>query len=817
MLRNYFVTAWRNFRHNKIFSFINVLGLSIGISAALVIFLIVHYDFSFDKFEKDGSRIYRVVSDMQFAGTPFSLSGVPAPVPEAARNEISGLDQTIAFHQFSGDANVSVPKNNNQKPHVFKRQPDIIFTDDNYFNLISYQWLAGSPKTALKEPFQVVLSEQRAKTYFNTSNYSEIIGRQVVYNDSITTTVSGVVKELTQNTDFGFREFISLSTIPGSGLKNNYSWTEWSSVSDNSQMLIKLTPGRAVAGIESQLKALLKKNTKDANNNFTITLHLQPLTDIHFNSKYGTFGDHIAHKPTLYGLLTVAAFLLLLGCINFINLTTAQAAQRSKEIGIRKTLGSSRRQLMLQFLNEAFFITLIATLLSIALTPLLLKVFADFIPKDLHFDLWHQPVLILFLIALIIVVSFLSGFYPALVLSKYNPALVMKNQAHRGTSGSRKAFLRKSLTVSQFFIAQVFIMATIVTVKQINYMLNKDLGFKKNAIVFFEAPSNYNNFDKPDPKRLVLLNKLKSVPGIQMMSLGSFTPTSSGWSMGTMTYKDGKKEIATDVQKKDGDTNYLKLYQIKLLAGRNVEQSDTTKEFVINETYLHILGFQKPNDALNRMINGKPIVGVMKDFNQQSLHAPIKPLAFSASLNHDYTFHIALKPQEQDGVSWKTTISKIEKLFLETYPDEEFQYQFFDESIGKLYKSEQDISSLLKWATALAIFISCMGLLGLVIYTTNLRIKEIGVRKVLGASVSHIVTLLSKDFIALVIIAFLIATPLAWWAMHKWLEDFAYRTAMDWWVFLVSGLLMVIVAFITLSIQTIRAASANPAESLRNE
>ncbi len=819
MLKNYFVTAFRNFWRNKIFSLINILGLSIGISAALVIYLIVHYDFSFDKFEKDGNRIYRIVSDMKFAGTPFFFSGVTSPLAAATKADVTGLEQAVAFHEFNGDANVSVAKNQNEKPHVFKKQDNIIFADADYLKMLSYQWLAGTPEKALQDPYKLVLTEERAKVYFPSVNYADIIGKQVIYDDTIITTVTGIVKNLSENTDFKYKEFISQATIPSSGLKKIYSWDEWGSVNSGSQLFLKLAPNVSTASIESQLKKVLAKNSKDSNKDSknTTVYRVQPLSDLHFDGKYGNIGDRVANKNTLYGLLTVAAFLLLLGCINFINLTTAQAAQRSKEIGIRKTMGGSRWQLKLQFLNETFFITIIATLLSIAITPILLKIFGDFIPKDLHFDLLKQPGIFLFLIALIIAVSFLSGFYPAMILSKYNPALVLKNQAYTGTAGTRKALLRKGLTVSQFFIAQFFVMATVISVKQISYMVNKDMGFRKDAIIFFGAPFNFHNFENPDSKRFVLLNELRSISGIDMVSIGDAAPSSSGWNMSTMKYQDGKKEIETDVRQKHGDSNYLKLYNIRLLAGRKPTESDTVKEYVINETYMHILGFKNPEDALNKNINSKPIVGVMADFNQQSLHENVKPLVFASENKYSYTFHIALKPQSADGTAWPVTIKKVEAAFKKNYPEEDFNYEFFDASIAKFYKSEQDLSGLLKWATGLAIFISCMGLLGLVIYTTNLRTKEIGVRKVLGASVANIVSLLSKDFVLLVMIAFVIAAPLSWWVMNTWLQNFAYRTSINWWVFAASGLSMIIIALITLSIQTVKAAMANPVKSLRTE
>ncbi len=814
MFKTYLLVAYRNFIRNKIFSLINVLGLSIGISSALVIFLIVHYDFSFDKFEKDSNRIYRVVTVMTFSGTPMHFSGVASPLSNAVKSEVSGVEETVGFHQFNGNGKVTIKKKDGEKPFQINHQEDIIFADKAYFKLIPYQWLVGSPEISLTEPFKVVLTEARAKIYFPSIPYSEIIGKQIIYDDTVVTTVSGIVKNQTASTDFIFKDFISQSTIPSSGLKKNYTWGEWSYVNSGTQLFVKLKPEVSVQNVEAQLNSLLKKNDKGSNgNNVTTVYKLQLFNDLHFNSDYGVYSDHIANKPTMYGLLAVAGFLLVLGCINFINLTTAQGSQRAREIGIRKTMGSSMRQLMLQFLTETFFITLISTLISILIAPLLLKVFADFIPKDLHFDLWQQPSIFGFLLLLTLIVTILAGFYPALVLSKFKPVLVLKNQVHSGSSQSRKAWLRKGLTISQFLIAQFFCMATIITVRQINFLLNKDMGFKKDAIITVSTPYSW---DKPDHRRFLLAEEIKHMPGIEMVSIGNDAPASGGWSARNMKFIDGKKEIHTDVRQKSGDTNYLRLYHINILAGRNIEASDSTKEYLVNETYLHILGFRKPAEILNKRVNGFPIVGVMADFNQQSLHSHVLPLSFSSEMRNSFHIHVALKPQQTTG-SWKASIAAIEKAFKNYFPEEDFDYAFVDESIAKFYKSEQDISHLLQWSTGLAIFISCMGLLGLVMYTTNLRIKEIGIRKVLGASVGHIVSILSVDFLRLVLIASLIAIPLSWWAMNKWMENFAYKTPMSWWVFASSTLFMMLIALITLSIQTIRAASANPVESLKTE
>jgi putative ABC transport system permease protein len=817
MLRTYFTIAYRNFFRNKIFSLIHVLGLSIGISASLIIFLIVRYEFNFDQFEIEPNQVYRVVTDMNFFGSEIHNSGVPSPLPEAIRREVTGVKEVIGFHKYNGDPNVSITQKPNEKPRVFKNQPAVILADTGYFNLVPYEWLAGRRQTALVSPLKVVLTEDRARLYFPGLSFDAMIGRQIVYDDTISTTVSGIVKELPESSDFIFKEFISQSTIPGRNLKGNYGWEKWGSINGGSQLLIRLDAAASPKNVESQIQLLdTKYGKKNSNPNSKRYFRLQPFADMHFNPVYASFGDHTAHKPVLYGLLTVAAFLLALACINFINLTTAQSAQRAKEIGVRKTLGGSRKQLVFQFLSETFFITVTALIFSVFFVPVLLKIFADFMPSGLKFDPLHQPFLLLFAFILSVVVAFLSGFYPAMVLSRLKTVLVLKNHAH-GTVGNRNALLRKTLTLSQFLIAQVFTMATLIAVKQIHFVLHKDMGFKKEAIIVVPMPFPKSLKGNLHGKQFVFLDKVKSLPGVQLASLGGEEPASDGWSSQGLKYKDGKKEIETDVRLKFGDTNYLNIYQIKLLAGRNVHASDTAGELVINETYLHTLGFQNPNDILNKQIENLPVVGVMADFNQESLHSSIKPLAFTTDMGNCWNLHIALRSENAGSNAWHTTIGSIEKDFKEIYPEEDFSYAFLDENIAKFYKTEQDMSRLLKWATGLAIFISCIGLLGLVIYTTNQRTKEIGIRKVLGASVRQIVAILSSDFVRLVLLASVIAIPVAWWAMHKWLNNFAYKTTVNWWVFALSAFFMLFVALITLSIQTIRAASANPVDSLRNE
>jgi putative ABC transport system permease protein len=820
MLKNYFVVAFRNFWRNKLFSFINVLGLSVGVSAALVIFLIVHFEFSFDHFQQDKERIYHVVMDVKFNGDAGHSGAVPAPLGEAIQHEVSTVALTVPVMQFQGDGTVKVtlPAANPDKQVVYKKQRDIVFTNDQYFQLIAYNWIASARPEALSNPFSVVLSESRAHQYFPGVPLAEIPGKRITYNDDLHTTVTGVVKDLIQNSDFTGEEFISLSTISKTVLQNQFMMTVWNDWMAYSRLFVKLSSGSTPAQTETQLKVLLAKYNKDANkdNKNSMVFRLQPLSDMHFNADYIGFGQRIAHKPTLFSLLAIAGFLLLLACINFINLTTAHAAQRAKEIGIRKTIGGSKKQLVFQFLSETFLITLVSTVLSVILTPLLLALFADFIPPGLHLDLIHEPALLLFLLGLAIVVSFLSGMYPAIILSGYRPALVLKNQAFAGSGQARSAWIRKTLTIAQFVIAQFFIIATFVVSKQVHYSLNKDLGYRKAAILNFQIP-----FDTVAVHQTRLLSAIQAIPEVELASLGFFPPANEGAAFSNIRYEEGKNQVKVNVQIRWGDSNYIKLYQIHLLAGRNVQSADRTKEILVNETYARALGFNHPEDALNKLLtnyDGKklPIVGVMRDFHEQSLRGVIGPLVFESSTS-GFIFHVALRKENSSGTIWPSAISKINKAFKRVYPEDDFSYSFYDESLAKFYAAEQQTSRLLKWSAGLAMLICCLGLLGLVIYTTNNRTKEIGIRKILGASVSSIVSILARNFIGLILIGTVIAIPISWWASSKWLENFAYRTAMNWWIFALSALVMIGIAILTLSLQTIKAAIANPVNALRSE
>ncbi|MCF3107478.1 ABC transporter permease [Niabella sp. CC-SYL272] len=816
MIKSYFKTAWRSILKHKTFSGINVLGLAIGISASLVIFMIVSYEFGFDRFQKDRDRIYRVVLGATFGGGTQGFSaGVPAPLGSAIAEEMTGVEQTVPVFQFQGDASadVMIGKDKDEKLQVFKKQKNVVFTNSDYMGLLGYQWIAGNAKEALKDPYAVVLTESRGRLYFPGIPAHLLVGRQLQYNE-ITATVTGIVKDLDQSTDFKAKEFISLPTVAVTGLRDDFMMNVWDDWMAYSQLYIKLSKGYTKEQAAAAVNALFKRHYDPVKKpGSTITLMLQPLADIHFNSQFQSFDSRLASKTTLYGLLAVAGFLLMIGCINFINLSTAQSSQRAREIGIRKTIGSSRMQLVMQVLSEIFLVTLMATLLSVLLTPWILKLFATYTPEGLTTDfLYHWPVM-LFLLALTLFISLASGIYPALILCSYKPVLVLKNSVAVAAQ-SRHVWIRKMLTVGQFVIAQFFVIATLMVGKQIRYSTHVDMGFNKDAILTFNIPR-----DSLNAHRAVLIHRIKEVPGVQSVSSGFFSPADAGAAFVNVSYNNGKETVHPQAQIRWGDTAYLKIYDLKLAAGRNVSANDSVNEFLVNETFTREMGFQRPEQALGTYLrwNDKesvPVVGVIRDFHDMSLKSRISPMVFKNGTGS--TFHVRLEPANV-GMPWAATVSKIRGVYRQLYPEEPFKYSFVDDMVAGFYKNERATEGLLKWATALTIAISCLGLLGLVIYTTNSRTKEIGVRKVLGAPVKQIVTLLSKEFIVLVALAFLIAAPIAWWAAYKWLQNYAYKTTMSWWVFALSGLLMLILAAVTLSIRTVRAARANPVKALRSE
>ncbi|SDR88712.1 ABC-type antimicrobial peptide transport system, permease component [Mucilaginibacter mallensis] len=804
MIKNYFRTALRYFQRNKVTTLINILGLSTGISAALIIFMMIRYDRSFDQFEPAGERVYRVVTD----GDGWKNQGVPVPLAEALKQNVSGIETVAAVYDYNDwNTKVIIPQGSSKPDKIFKKQQQIAFADAGYFNILPHRWLAGNPAGALKNPNTLVLSESRAKVYFPGLSPDQIIGKMVIFSDTVRTTVTGIVADLEAKSDFDKQCFLSLNTVYNTSLKKDYQTDQWESVNSNNEVLVKLSPKVSAATINRQIAAIFKLHNKDADGK--TVRRLQALADIHLNPDFG--GS--VNPAVIRNLAILAIFLLALGAINFINLSTAHASERAKEIGIRKTLGSGKGQLMTQFLSETFLLTLITAIVSTALVPLLLKVFSGFIPKGLNAAyLFRDPGVWLFLLALIIGVSLVAGLYPAFIMSAFRPVTVLKDNK---STASGSAWLRKTLIVSQFVIAQVFVIGVLVVDKQLHFAEAKNMGFRKDAIINFYVPFDFN---KPNPKKLLLKQELAGIPGIQAVSLGNQSPAFNGFMSTEVDYKEKGKNINLSVNSRDGDTAYLSVYRIKLVAGRNVTASDTANELLINETLAKQIGFSQPAAAVGHFLqfgNGQlPIVGVMQDFNQASVRTSVAPMIYFSAPKRGYVMHVAL---QTDPASWNKAIQQMTAAWKSVYPDTDFDYTFLDKTVENFYKEDRQLSLLLTWSAGIAIFISCLGMLGLVIFMTNKRVKEIGVRKVLGASVRQIITLLAADFAKLLVLAFIIAVPIAWWQMHKWLQNFAYHTALNWWLFLLGGVVMITVALIIVGIRAGKAAMANPADSLRTE
>ena len=803
--------ALRLFFRKKLFTLINVISLSIGISAALVIYLIVHHELSHENFIQDGERIFRVVSNMHFPDNEFKNSGVPGPLTSAIPAELTGIEKEVLFVKAE-DLKVSIEQGS-RAIRDFKNQEEIIYADDRYFTFLPYyRWLAGNKVNALTGPGKTVLTEKRARQYFQFISADEIIGRTIIYQDSISTVVTGVVSNLEEITDFSFLEFVSLETMLPELRKN--AWDEWGSITSATQFFIQVQEGIAADNLEARINALRQRKTNG--NDFLVTEHyLQPLKNIHFEAEFGGLGDRTGHRPTLYGLMIVGLFLLLLGCTNYINLSTAQSSLRAKEIGVRKTIGSSRGQLIRLYLTETALLTFIALLASLLLVPILIQQFRDFIPPGVTVVALGSQEVLIFSLILIVLVSVLAGFYPAWVLTRFNPVVVLKNHLPF-IKGEYRGYLRKVLTVGQFVIAQLFVIATLVVGKQIRFVLNQELGFNQDAIVIVHGAGPWEDMQ---PRQTLLHQKIKNLAAVKNSSLSGVPPATDNINVSTVNFNQDGRTIETSVELRDADSSYFNLYGLKLLAGRYLHYSDTSREYVINATFAKFLGYDDPTQLIGKTLDrghGElPIVGVLNDFHARSMHEPIKPLLYTTRAKQHHTIHVALQSASINNLS--TIIGQLEQAWQEVYGDEPFNYEFFDESIAKFYLKEKQTAKLLTWCAALAILISCLGILGLVIHITQIRLKEVGIRKILGATALQLFNLLAKEFSYLVTVACLLAIPFAWWGMSNWLKNYAFRTNLPWWIFALAFVIMMLVALATLSINTIKTAQANPVQALRNE
>lgn len=814
MLRNYFVIGLRTMAKSPLQSLIKILGLAVGVTGCLVVALYARYELAFDNFQPDRDRIYRIYCS--FSGVWSGENrGVPMALPGKVKETFTGLVSSASFQTYSARVTVVDSLGNRNR---LDRQKAMVLAGPDYFDVFNfYAWVAGAPE-ALEAPFTVVLTESKAIQYFGTANPDRVVGKALTYADSLDVTVVGLVKDVKQNTDFDFTDFISLATIQKSWLKKNYNdIDDWSSVNSSSQFFIKLSPGTPLSNVEEQMPLLSKAKEatdKDPDQDSKTAFLLQPLIDMHFNTHLGIFDSSrsVVSLKTLQTLGVIALLLLLVAAVNFINLETAQAIRRAREVGLRKVMGGTRAALVLHFMGESLLVTSCAVLVSVPLTFLTFQLFSEFLPSGLAFS-WINPFLWGLIAITIVAVAAISGLYPSLVMSSYQPAVALKNQLHAG-GRSRSAFIRKGLTIFQFTFSQALIVATVIVNLQIGYLLSSELGFAKDAILIVYTPW----WEKP-AKAEVLRNELAQIADVNAITRFDRAPASSGWSSTTIKYKTEKEELAFTSHIKSGDTSYLRVFKIPLLAGRNVQPKADVYEFLVNETFCKKMGLD-PGSAVGQLVKRGDkeytIVGVIRDFHFQSLHHAIEPMFYRYEAN---VSGMALQVATVNGKisNLAGVLEKVNEALKKVYPNDKVELLFFDEGIRQFYESEQRVAKLTDTATGLAVFVSCLGLLGLASFTASQRTKEIGIRKVHGATVNQIVMLLSKEFLFLVALAFIAATPLAWYAADRWLQDFAYRVDIPVWVFAAAGILSLIVAFFTVAFQSVKAAVTAPVDSLRYE
>jgi putative ABC transport system permease protein len=813
MFKNYLTIAWRKIIRNKIYALVNILGLSLGLCACIAIYIIVSYELGFDTFHPDKGRIYRVMGDLtESTGDKLHFCRVPSTISLTGRQVLAGTEAIAAILPY--DTKVTITgKDASQEEFATRIDGSHYVTaciaEPAYFNIFRYQWLAGNANVSLSEPNKVVLTESRARQYFGNLSPDKIIGQQVIYQDSLRVNVSGIIKDWRQNTDLAFTDFISFGTLQSSFLAKNFNLTKWGRGEMNAWIFSKLKKGTDPKQITAQMNNMVKSH---ATPDIKLALWLENITDIHFDADIIENPIRTAHMPTIYGLIAVAIFILILAIINFINLSTALSTLRFKEAGVRKVLGGSKSSLIIQYLTEAFLLILFSVVLGTSLVEPVLNCFRSFIPPGVTFHFW-APSTLLFLGIVTIITSLSTGLYPAIMLSSHSPV-----GTFRGASlqpGGEKWLLRKGLIVFQFSVSLIFIIGSIVIARQMRFTREKDLGFKADAIINIELPRK-----NPPGSINVFAQKIKHISGINNVALEWLPPMTENPRGMKLKYNSTDQKDFW-VKQVAGDEQYIPLYQLKLLAGRNLVKTDTVNEFVINESLSKMMGLDAPEKSLGKILywddKPYPVVGVVADFHTSSLHDPIAPLCIINRPNRESSIAVKLASKGKNVTAIQHVLTQIEKNWKQLYPAEPFTFKFYDETLAALYEKDQQTATLINVAMAITIFISCIGLFGLTLFTAEKRAKEISVRKVLGATVSNIVFLLSKDFVILVIIALFIASPVAWYFMTRWLQDFTYHINIGWWIFLLAGLAAVGIALITVSLQALKAAIANPVKYLRAE
>ncbi len=819
MFRNYLKIAFRRLRADKTSTVINVLGLALGMTCCLIIYVFVRYELSFDGFHTHSDQTYRIVEHSRKADGVHHWPTTAYPLAEAIRRDMPGvmvtqtagpLDRIISAVDDGGNV------------HRFEENR-LMFADGQYLQTFDFSrafpngiWLAGNAKTAFRQPNAVVLTQKLAERYFAgyAGRYEQLVGKTVTLNNTDPLVISGIIRNPPRNTNLWFDMLVNYQFFKAN---NRYEAINWSG-NYQGTTYVTLPDGAKPQPFERQLAAL-KKKYMNAEDNRRISYFLQPLTDIHTDPLYEEFlGGYVVSRQMLWGLTSLAIFLVLIASFNFINLTTAQAIRRRKEVGVRKAVGSTQLQLFSQFIGETLVIATMAGLFSSGILIVLLNWLNQSL-TIISLDLRPDATVWVFSVGLMLLVALLAGLYPAVVLSKFEPITALKNGAVR----QRDRFsIRQGLIVLQFCITYGLLIGMFVASRQMNFFQNKDLGFSKDAVITISAPRN-QVASKMDAFRQQLLQN----PAIREVSFSTGAPITRNYYGTDFRLKSEAIQMNRQAEMKVVDLSYLSLFGLQTVAGRWLSQSNIVPNgspfsgFVINETMVKMLGLT-PETAINKIVaiteGEAPIIGVVKDFHNVSLQQFIRPCVLMY-WNTDFyeQIHVAVQTRNGQWLNVGQTLRTIEQTWKRIFPQDVYQYTFLNESLAKGYIVEQLVFDAFRIFAAISIFIACLGLFGLATFTAEQRTKEIGVRKVLGASVFSIVGLLSKDFLKLVLIAIVIASPIAWYAMNQWLKDFAYKIDIEWWVFAVAGLLAVSIALLTVSFQSVKAALMNPVKSLRSE
>jgi len=797
MIRNYLKIGWRNLTKNRSYAFINIFGLSLGIACSIVIFTIVKYHLGFDNFHENKDRIYRIVTEWHDDEPGFS-EAVPSPVGRAFRTEFTFAEKTARVISYN-DALVAMNAGNDRKK--FKEESGIAYAEPEFFDIMHFPLVKGNPQNFLSSPNSAAITEKLAKKYFGTE---DPMGKTIRINNKTDFIVKGILQDLPNNTDH--REEIYLSY---QNLIDQSRWlavdSNWGGVYSGSHCFILLKKNATPAQANQALAQLVKKNYtgRDAS---VWHFRLQELSDIHFNPDF----NGSANKKYLWAFTLIGLFLIITACVNFVNLATAQALNRSKEVGIRKVLGSLPGQLFWQFIAETALITFFALLLAIIIAVLSMPFVNQLFKSDMSLQLLQNPALWIFLLVTGVVVTFLSGSYPGLVLARFQPVMALKSRLSQKHIGGFS--LRRILVVTQFAISQMLIIGTIVIASQMHFSKNTDMGFTKDAIISLPIPIS----DKI--KMNTLRTRLSGVAGVEKISL-CYQPPASGSNNSTgIRYDNRAEDEHWSINVKNADADYLSTFGLKLVAGRNFFPSDSAREILVNETFVKKLNIKSPQEVIGKRIsiNGgstvAPIAGVVKDFHNYSFHSEISALCILPDNSNYRTCAIKVNMK-----NLQPAMAAMEKIWNETYPDYLYAYEFLDERIARFYEGDTMTLKLIEAFAIIAILIGSLGLYGLVSFMAVRKTKEIGVRKVLGADVKDILWLFGKEFTRLLLIAFVIAAPLGWWAMSQYLQEYKNRISLHPGIFLLAIATTFLIAALTVGYRSARASMANPVKSLRTE